>query len=64
MADQGKGSEGQEVSWKYLLFLSEMALAMYQKTLYRINVHSFIVEVKLKRRRWIPRRRGGYLTLP
>ena len=32
------------------------------KTLYRINVYLFIVEVKLKRMRWRFGRRGGCLT--
>ena len=61
-----KGSAGQEVSWKYLLFLREIALAVYQrhsiqglKKASLINVHSFIVEVKF---RWRPGRRGGCPT--
>ena len=47
-----------------IFFISEgYGIGHVSKTLYRINVHSFIVEVKLKRR-WRPGRRGGYLTPP
>ena len=31
MEGQGKVSAGQEVSWKYLLFLREIALVIYQR---------------------------------
>ena len=50
---RGKGSVGWEVIWKYLLFLREMGdyFGPVSQTPYRINVHSFIAEVKLKRRR-------------
>ena len=51
----------------FYLFLREMALGVYQsrglKKASLINVHSFIAEVKLKRR-WRPGRRGGCLTPP
>ena len=55
---------GWEVSY-FNLLLREMALGVYQSRGFKkaslINVHSFIAEVKLKRR-WRPRGRGGCPT--
>ena len=56
--------EGQGEGWYRvggeleISFISD-GIGPVSKTLNSINVHLFIVEVKLKRRRWRPGRRGG-----
>ena len=62
MEGQGEGWCGVGSQLEIFLNSGGDGIGHVSKTLYRINVHSFIVEVKLKRRRWRPGRRGGCLT--